>query len=223
MELVEEVRVWVSRDGRAADRVVRSAVLVDAIGLVDEVCAGGRSVVAPVRVVAVDLARAWPAPAGRLGVEGTPEDEVGREGSEDGPEAEVGRGAGLLREVIGGRDTTEELVAALLFDVDGGWRTEADRPRPNTPDIGLVLAAAVLDATVPFLSTVDAARVRAPDGTEDVAGPPNMPLTGSLLGDTFRRVSRPEFVLLLGPELLVAGLRKDCERAIDDIAWRLVS
>jgi hypothetical protein len=218
VELVEEVRVWVNREVKAADRVARSAVLMVAIGFFGDVRGGGCSMVAPVRAVAVDLVRAWPAPAGRLDVEGTPEDVVGREGNGDGSEVDAGRGAGLLREVIGGRDTADELAATLLLA--GAWRTEADRPKPNTPDIGLLRAVAVADATSPFLAAVDAARARAADGTEDVADPPNMPLTGSLLGETFCRVGRLESVLLFGPESPVAGLRKDFERAMDDIARR---
>jgi hypothetical protein len=225
VELVDGARVWVDLDVSVEDRVVRGVVLLGAVTVLEDVCDGGRRVVAPVSVVADDLVRAWPAPAGRLVVddEGTPDDVVGRDSVGAGPEAEVGLGAGRLRVVIGGRDVVvaavDEPVAALLLCT--GCRTEADRPRPNSPEIGLLLPVVVPLLPSPLLTATEAARVRGPDETEDVLGGGIMPLTGNLLGETFRGLSWLGSDFFFSPGSVVVGLRRDRDRASDDIAGNL--
>lgn len=222
VELVDGARVWVNLDVSVADLVVLPVVLVGVATVLEDVCDGGRRVVAPVSVVADDFVRAWPAPAGRpvADDEGTPDEVVGRDSVGDGPETEVGLGAGRLRVVIGGRDVVvaavDELVAALLLCA--GWRTEADRPRPNIPEVGLLLPVIVPLLPSPLLVATEAARVRGPDETEDVLDAGNMPLTGNLLGETFRGLSWLDSDFFFSPGSVVAGLRRDRDRASDDIA-----
>jgi hypothetical protein len=154
-----------------------------------DVWEGGRRIVEVVRVVAEDLVRAWPrgggaAAAVEVVVGRRPDELVGREIGGDGPEEEVGRAAGgLFLVVMGGRDA---VVVVAVVDDDalwaGGCRTEADLPRPKTPEMGLLLTVVVVSAPLSsfLLAAIDAALVVRDVEVEVV------PLTGNLLGDTLR-------------------------------------
>lgn len=143
-----------------------------------EACVGGRRVVELVSVVAEDLVRAWLRGGGAFEVEeGRPEDVVGRELVGDGPENELGRARGLFRVVTGGREPLDDEGAVLFWTP--GCRKEPDRPRPKTPETGLLRDSdAPLSSS--FLAAVDPARV----SREAVDAVGEGPLRGSLLGDT---------------------------------------
>lgn len=209
-------RVW-----RAARDVGGGGQLLGWEGAKDDVVKvwdGGRRMVELVRAVAEDLVRVWLRGGGTLEVdEGRPEDVVGRELVGEGPENEIGRARGPFRVVTGGREAPA--LPALARDVvvlfwAPGRRKEPDRPRPKTPETGLLR---VSDAPLsPLLFTaVEPARV----SREVVDAVDEGPLRGSLLGDTLRvllSLSRLESASFLWPRSPPAGCRTERDRDNDD-------
>jgi hypothetical protein len=123
------------------------------------------------------------------------------------PEDEVGRARGLFRVVMGGREVVvEELVVLLAV----GCRTEAERPRPKTPETGRLrdVGAPLLSSV--FLTAVEAVRVVREEAVDAV---------GSRLGDTVRALlwlSGLEHPSFFWPSSPPAGFRSDRDRDNND-------
>jgi len=123
----------------------------------------------------------------------------------------------LFRVVMGGREVVAEEVTVLPLAT--GWRTEADRPRPKTPEMGLLRDTGALLSSL-LLTAVEAARVR----WDVLDAVDEGPLRGSLLGDMVRPLlwlseTESVFVFVLWLNSLAAGFRRDRDRDnVDDMS-----